>query len=55
MVDGVRRLNVGLNGRTVRSQHRTMIRFEFEFSQEGGPVYFGDQTETFLKYPYAGE
>ncbi len=42
-----------LRSREVRSrvgQNRITIRFEFEFSQEGGTVYFGDQTATLLKY-----
>jgi hypothetical protein len=47
-----------LRSRGVRSrvgQNRTMIRFEFEVSRMGWPVYFGDQTATFLRYPSVGE
>ena len=43
-----------LRSREVRSRsgpNRTTIWFEFEFSQEGRPVYFGDQTATLLRYP----
>jgi hypothetical protein len=28
---------------------RIVVRFEFDFRQEGKPVYFGDQTAMFLK------
>ena len=43
-----------LRSREIRSRvgpNRTTIRFEFEFSQKGNPVYLGDQTATLLKHP----
>jgi len=47
-----------LGSREVKSRigpNRATIWFEYEFSQEGRLVYFGDQTATFLRYPSAGE
>jgi hypothetical protein len=33
---------------------RIVIRCEFHFTQEGKPVYVGDQTAMFVRYPSLG-
>lgn len=40
---------VSTETRSRAEPRRVVIRYEFRFSQEGRPVYFGDQTAIFVK------